>query len=187
MALGDSSFPTHVALFQQALSEGKVVMASDGSLQGSNDASQGWKLQCRQENTGACGHGVVESGGNEMSSALCAEMVGFLGGLVDVDTLLSTYHLIKNSHNPQCLEVYLDNKALISRIQMAAHRIIQDSSPPDYDLLQASMQIAKKQNITVIPYHGKSDLEIAYNELLWEAKLSCDVDSLANQTRTCTR
>jgi len=85
MALGDSSFPTHVALFQQALSEGKVVMASDGSLQGSNDETQGWKLLCRQDNTSACGHGVVQSGGNEMSP-LRAEIGGFLGGLVAVDT-----------------------------------------------------------------------------------------------------
>ena len=147
-------------------------MASDGSLHCSNDATKGWKLLCRQDNTSACGHGVVQtSGGNGMSS-LRAEIGGFLGGLVAVDTLLSTHHPIKNYHNPQCL-----------------HSGSSKTLAPDYDLLQAAMQIAKKHNITVIPHNVKShqDLKIAYEKLSWESKLNCDVESLANQARTCTR
>ena len=41
-ALGDT--------FQKAVAEGQVMMlASDGSLQGQHDATQGWKLFCRQD------------------------------------------------------------------------------------------------------------------------------------------
>jgi hypothetical protein len=90
-------------------------------------------------------------------------VAGFLGGLVAVDTLFSTHHPIKNSPNPQCMEVYLDNKALISRIQKWRHSGSSKTLAPDYDLLQAAMQIAKKHNITILPHNVKShqDLEIA--------------------------
>ena len=100
-------------------------------------------------------------------------VAGFLGGLVAVDTLLSTHHPIKNYHNPQCLHSG-SSKTL---------------APDSYDLLQAAMQIAKKHNSTIIPHHVKShqDLKIAYEKLSWESKLNCDVESLANQARTYTR
>ena len=116
--------------------------------------------------------------------------VGSSGGLVRVDTLLSTHHPTRNSHNPHCLEVYLDNKALVSCIQKWRHSGSSKTLAPDsYDLLQAAMQIAKKHNSTIIPHHVKShqDLKIAYEKLSWESKLNCDMDSLENQARTYTR
>jgi hypothetical protein len=162
------------------------VLASDGSLQGQHDATQGWKMFCRQDGTSASDHGVVTSGGTAMSS-LRPKIGGLLGGLVAVDTLLSTTTLGEGTISIRSLKVHLDNKALISRIQKWKHRRPSQTLAPDYDLLQVAMCLVPKHNIEIHPHHVKShqDSDIAYNKSLCEAKLNCDVDALANQARTC--
>ena len=111
-ALRDFTFPPQVGTFQNkaVAAEGQVVLASNGSLQGQHDATKGWKLFCRQDGTSAWGHRVVTSGGTTMSS-LHLEIRGLLGGLVAVDTLLSTTTLGEGTIPIQSLKVYLDTKS----------------------------------------------------------------------------
>ena len=112
-ALGDFTFPPQVGTFQNkaVAAEGQVVLASDGSLQGQHDATKGWKLFWRrQDGTSAWGHRVVTSGVTTMSSPHL-EIRGLLGGLVAVDTLLSTTTLGEGTIPIQSLKLYLDTKS----------------------------------------------------------------------------
>ena len=56
-------------------------------------------------------------------------------------------------------------------------------------LVQATLMVATKHNIQLVPFHVKShqDQETSYAKLPWEAKLNCDVDKLAAIARICTR
>ena len=72
-------------------------------------------------------------------------------------------------------------------IQKWSHHDHAGTLAPDYDLLQAAQQVAKKDNIVVVPDHIKShhDDSIAYNDLPWQAKLNCDCDQLAGASHKC--
>ena len=126
------------------LLEGKVALASDGSLISTNKtATHGWKLHDKNTKSQAYGHGWVSSGGQEMSS-LCPEMRGLLGGLA------ATVHILQSSPrsptSPQriSLPVYINNQALISRIRKWKHSGPSGKHHIDFDLLQVIKKMADR-------------------------------------------
>ena len=60
---------------------------------------------------------------------------------------------------------------------------------PDYDLIQAAMNLSKKHRLDLQVYHVKShqDDAMEYIDLPWEAKLKVACDALAASVRTCTQ
>ena len=60
---------------------------------------------------------------------------------------------------------------------------------PDYDLIQAAMNLSKKHRLDLQVYHVKShqDDVMEYIDLPWEAKLKVACDALAASVRTCTQ
>ena len=117
-ALGEYCFPQNTSLFRTHLLQGKVAMASDGSLLNQSCASHGWKLHSRVSKAQASGHGFVSSGGGLKMSSLRPEAGGFLAAMVAMDVLLST-----SPRSGECMErpertrvsVYIDNKDFSSR------------------------------------------------------------------------
>ena len=89
------------------------------------------------------------------------------------------------------VSVYIDNKALISRIKNWKHRWPSETLLPDYDLIQAAMNLSKKHRLDLKVYHVKShqDDGMEYSDLpWWEAKLNVDCDALlAASVQTCTK
>ena len=68
-ATGDFVLPIDIRTMRKHLLEGKVALASDGSLISTNKtATHGWKLHDKDTKSQAYGHGWVSSGGQEMSS-----------------------------------------------------------------------------------------------------------------------
>ena len=127
-ALGEYCFPQDTSLFRTHLLQGKVAMASDGSLLNQSCASHGWKLHSRVSKAQASGHGFVSSGGGLKMSSLRPEAGGFLAAMVAMDVLLVS----TGPRSGECMDrpeqtrvspVYIDNKALtISRIKNWKHR-----------------------------------------------------------------
>ena len=106
--------------------------------------------------------------------SLCAEVGGYVGGMLALDAILSTANNV--SHAPdRKLGALIDNKALISRIQKWSHNGRAGTLAPDYDQRQVAQQVAKKHNKVVVPDHIKShqDDSKQYNDLPWQAKLNC--------------
>ena len=163
-----------------SLFTGKVELASDGSVLGTMDATQGWKLYNRSTQLNAFGYGRVIGGGNPLLS-FRAEVSGFLGGMVAIHTVLGQRAASDQPPSPLSLEVLLGNKALITRITVWATQGPSATLAPDYDLLKAAMDIAAKHHLTIMPCHVKShqDSEMAYNHLPWQTKLNSDVDKQA--------
>ena len=60
---------------------------------------------------------------------------------------------------------------------------------PDYDLIQAAMNLSKKHRLDLQVYHVKShqDDVMEYIDLPWEAKLKVACDALAASVQTCTK
>ena len=83
--------------------------------------------------------------------------------------------------------MYLDNSALISRIEQWKYNGPTGTLRTDYDLLQLSMQLAKELQIDLIPYHimADQDEDLPYNQLPWQAQLNCDFDHQAAQVQRC--
>ena len=135
------------------------------------------------------GHGTVPGGGQVISS-LRPELGGLLAALVAVDCILST-----QPKDPESIQVQeniplcalIDNKAVISRVQKWSSQGIGNVLDPEYDLLQASKQLAEKHSMEVKPQHIKShqDQENTFESLPWQAKLNCECDYLAEDCHQC--
>ena len=73
-----------------------LVLASDGSVL-MGDATQALILYGTHTDTQAYGHGPVPGGGQPLTS-LCAEVGGYVGGMLALDAILSTANNV--SHAP---------------------------------------------------------------------------------------
>jgi hypothetical protein len=182
--IGHCHFPLDTSDLVEKFNSETLVLASDGSVL-MGDATQAWILYGTCTDTQAYGHGPVPGGGQPLTS-LCAEVGGYVGGMLALDALLSTANNVSNTSD-QKLGALIDNNALISRIQKWSHHGRAGTLAPDYDLLQVAHQVAKKHNILVIPDHIKShqDDSRAYNDLPWQAKLNCDCDQIAGASCKC--
>ena len=164
-------------------------MASDGSLLNHSCASHGWKLHSRVlSKAQASRHGFVSSsGGGLKMSSLRPEAGGFLAAMVAMDVLLVSTgprsgEFMDRPEQTRVSPVYIDNKALtISRIKNWKHRGPSETLRPDYDLIQAVMNLSKKHRLDLQVYHVKShqDDVMDYSDLPWEAKLNVDCVALA--------
>ena len=143
--------------FRESLVSGLVVLVLDGSLLVSTQesATHSWKLHDRTSQAQADRHGWVTSGGQEMS-LLRAEIGGFLGGISAISHILNLEPPIPLEKRVP-LPVYLDNSALISRIEQWKYNGPTGALRTDYDLLQPIIH-AISQRITKrfdpAPYKG---------------------------------
>jgi hypothetical protein len=182
--IGHCHFPLDASTLIEEFNCETLVLARDGSVL-MGDATQAWILYGTRTDTRAYGHGPVPGGGQPLTS-LHVEVGGYVGGMLALDAILSTANNV--SHAPDLkLGALIDNKALISRIQKWSHHGRAGTLAPDYDLLQAAQQVAKKHNILVVPEHIKShqDDSRVHNDSPWQAKLNCDCDQLAGASRKC--
>jgi hypothetical protein len=164
--IGHCHFPLDTFDLVQEFNSETLVLASDGSVL-MDDATQAWNLYGTRTDTRAYGHGPVPGGGQPLTS-LCAEVGGYVGGMLAFDAILSTTNNV--SHAPdQKLGALIDNKALISKIRKWSHHGQAGTLAPDYNLLQAAQQMAKKHNIVVVPDYIKSHQDDSrdYNDLPW--------------------
>jgi hypothetical protein len=182
--IGHCHFPLDTSNLVEEFNSETLVLSSYGSVL-MGDATQGWILYGTHSDTQAYGHGPVPGGGQPLTS-LCAEVGGYVGGMLALDAILSTANNV--SHAPyRKLGALIDNKALISRIQKWSHHGHAGTLAPDYDLLQAAQQVMKKHNILVVPDHitNHQDDSRDYNDLPWQAKLNCDCDQMAGASHKC--
>ena len=182
--IGHCHFPLDTSDLVDKFNIATLALASDGSVL-MGDATQAWILYSTRTDTCAYGCGLVPGGGQPLTS-LCAEVGGYVGGMLALDAILKKANNV--SHAPdQKLGALIDNKAIISRIQKRSLHGLAGTLAPDYDLLQAAQQVAKKHNIFVVPEHIKShqDDSRAYNDLPWQAKLNCDCDQMAGASHKC--
>lgn len=106
--------PIDIRTMGKHLLEGKVALASDGSLISTNKtATHRWKLHDTNTKSQAYGHGWVSSRGGKEMSSLRPERGGLLGGLA------ATVHILQSCPRSPSLQriplpVDIDNQAPIS-------------------------------------------------------------------------
>ena len=109
-----------------------LILASDGSVL-HKDATQVWVLYGTSTESQAYRQGPVPGSGQPLTS-LCAEIGGFVSGMLAQDAILSTTS-IPVSGTGRTLSALIDNKALISHIQKWHHQEQAGTLAPEFDLL----------------------------------------------------
>jgi hypothetical protein len=182
--LGQCYFPPDTSALVAELNHETLVLASDGSVL-NNDATQAWVLYDTSTASSAYRHGPVPGSGQPLTS-LCAEIRGFVSGMLALDAILSTTPIpVPGTSRTLC--ALIDNKALVSCIQKWHHQGQAGTLAPKYDLLQVAQGVMEKYNITVSPEHVKShqDNTQVYKDLPWQAQLNCDCDQLDGSSQAC--
>jgi hypothetical protein len=95
-AIGHCHFSLDTSDLVEEFNSGTLVLASDGSVL-VDDATQAWILYGTCTDTQAYGHGPVP-GGRQHLTSLHAEVGGYVGGMLALDTILSTASNV--SHAP---------------------------------------------------------------------------------------
>ena len=117
--LGHCYFPLGTSALVAEFNQETLILASDGSVL-RNDATQAWVLYGTSTESRAYGHRPVPGSGQPLTS-LCAEIGGFVSGMLALDAILSTTS-IPVTGTGKVLSALIDNKALISRIQKWLHQ-----------------------------------------------------------------
>ena len=84
-----------------------------------------------------------------MSIQQWAEMGGFVTGMLALDAVLSTAGEPISAHC--CIDILIENMALISRIQTWHHQGSGGTLAPEYDLLQVAKGMMVKHKLVVKP------------------------------------
>ena len=113
----------------------------DGSVL-HNDATQAWVFYGTSTESRAYGHMPVPGSGQLLTS-LCAEIGGFVSGMLALDAILSTTS-IPVTGTGRTLCALVDNKALIRCIQKWHHQGQAGTLAPEYDLLQVAQGVIEK-------------------------------------------
>ena len=108
-----------------------------------NDATQAWVLYGTSTESQAYGHGPVPGSGQGLTS-LCAEIGGYVSGMLALDAILSTTS-IPVTGTGRTLSALIDNKALISCIQKWHHQGHAGTLAPEYNLLQVAQGVMENK------------------------------------------